>query len=250
MNNNLMEILQKFNNICKHGWYLVPQRGYGENGLLFEKLIGLNNNELPVADYNGVEIKVQSLASSYPITLFSLSLDGPSPFELQRLVKRYGAYDKHFLNSKVMYVSLNSRTYSSWGRFIRFKLFCDIKNEKLYIIVSHSNGKTIEKKAFWSFATLKKTLFQKMPLLCIVRSISKFSNNKKYIKFSDINFYRLKSFDNFIYEICNGNIEVQIKYGIHKSGKNMGKSYNHGISFKIYDCNLLNIFEEIFLQKK
>ena len=97
---------------------------------------------------------------------------------------------------------------------------------------------------------MKKTLFQKMPLLCIVRSISKFSNNKKYIKFSDINFYRLKSFDNFIYEICNGNIEVQIKYGIHKSGKNMGKSYNHGISFKIYDCNLLNIFEEIFLQKK
>lgn len=249
MENTFIQLIEKFKNIKNRNWIIVPRRGYGENGLLFENLLGLKNNEFSIADYNGVEIKVQNIRSKYPITLFSLSLDGPEPFAIQQFVQRYGVYDTYFKDSKIMYIKLNSLDYSSWGRFLKMKLYCDKKNKKLFIIVSHSNGKIIEKRAFWSFDSLQNVIYRKLSFLCIVNNSCKFFNGVKYIKYNDIHFYKLISFENFIDAISNGRVYVQIKYGIYKFGNRAGKPYNHGIAFQINYDDLNSFFEEIYYKK-
>ena len=249
MNYSLEELYNKFEVIKKHGWYVVPERGYGRNGLFFENLLGLYNNDLPIADYNGIELKVQSHFSKYPITLFSLSLDGPTPFEIQRFVNSYGVRDLQYPDKKILYIKLSTKEFSKWGAPLRMKLHFDKKNEKLYILVSHSNGKIIEKKAFWDFSKIRDIVDRKLKILCIVYNTTKYLNNTHYIKFDNLCLYNLKNSDLFLSAIENGIVYVQIKYGIYKSGPKAGQSYNHGLAFLINHGDLFMIFDKI-LQKK
>lgn len=250
MNKSIYNLENSFEKIKKMGWIPVPKRGYGENGMIFENLLGIKCNDLPVADYDGVELKVQSKFSKFPITLFSLNLDGPSLFEIQRIVNRYGAFDYMFPASKVMYIVLNAKDFSSWGRSLKMKLCCDIKKRKLYILVSHANGKIIEKIAFWNFSSIKETVERKVSLLCIANCTTKYIDDSKFIKFEEIHFYELLSFEQFINALCDGTISIQIKYGVYKTGEKAGQPYNHGLAFQISPNDLSKIFCSYFLQKK
>lgn len=244
---NLIETLKK---IKMRGWIDMTRAGYGENGLFLESLLNIKHNDLPIPDYNDIELKVQSKYSEYPITLFSLDLNGPEPMELQRLVARYGAYDSMYPNSKILYIRLNHKEYTKWGKSLKMKLHYNKYEKKLYIHVSHKNGKTIEIKSFWYINSILSTMQKKLSNLCIVECQTKTNTFSKYIYYSNFKLYKLLSHDNFIKALLDGKIFVHIKYGIYKSGPKAGLPYNHGISFQVYFKDLNNIFEEVLLQKK
>lgn len=231
--------------ISNQGWIKVPRCGYGENGLLFEELLGIKRNDFSIPDYNGIEIKVQSKYSNYPITLFSLMLDGPEPLALQSFVSRYGAYDNLYANSKVLYITLNTKDYTFWGKTLKMRLFFDRKKQRLYIHVVHSNGKTIELKSYWELSSLYAALTRKVNKLCIIRSETNFFDSSKYIKYTEMNLFTLKSFESFKNALCDGIVSVKIKYGVYKKGPRAGSPYNHGIAFQISYSNLEKIFNKI-----
>ena len=202
-----------------------------------------------MSDFDDIEIKVQSKYSKYPITLFSLTLDGPEPMALQSFVSRYGAYDDQYTNSKVLYITLNAQNYTFWGRTLKMRLFFDKRKQRLYIHVVHSNGKTIELKTYWELSSLYAALVRKVDKLCIIINETKYLNSLKYIKYIDINFFILKSFDDFINSLCDGTVSVKIKYGVYKKGPLAGSPYNHGIAFQVTYSNLEKIFNKIYFKK-
>lgn len=246
MNHNIEVLKKKLNSIIIKDYCCIERKGFGEVGLYLEKLLGISANTFSVADFNGIELKVSNIYSNYPITLFSLSFDGPDLFELTRLVNRFGMTIPEY-DSKILYVKLSTQFFSLWGRYLKFKLINDTEREKIFCMVSNVNGKIIEKRAFWTYKSIYEVIYRKINILCIVYSKSKIVKESKYVKFCDYDFYKLKSEHEFINAICSGKITINIKCGVYKSGKLLGKSYYHGVSFQILKDDLSAIFEPIFL---
>lgn len=51
-------------------------KGYNSIGVTFEQLLGIEQNELEIADYEGIEIKTKRYNSKSYITLFSYAPEG------------------------------------------------------------------------------------------------------------------------------------------------------------------------------
>lgn len=240
--NNLEEKVER---LKEEGWIEVPRKGFGEVGMLIESKLGLDTNSFPVADCDGVEIKVQGQNSKYPLTLFSLTCDGPDFYEMRRLINRFGIKHDTYPDIKVMFLRIKANEYTSWGRYLKFKLYIDWKLERIYIIVAHSNGKIIEKRAFWEFDSLRACIERKILNMCYITVIPIFFNSKKYVKCSDVQFYKCRGFKQFLSLIDQGKIFVNIKTGVYKTGKKAGKPYDHGVGFQISKCDFLELFEKI-----
>lgn len=234
----------KIEMIKNKNWIKLNGHGYGEPGMLFEKELGLNNNDFSVPDFNSIEIKVKSRASKYPITLFSSTCDGPSFYELKRIVKKYGIKDINF-NNKFLFITLSGKNFAYWGRFLKMKLHIDRERQKVFILICHSNGKIIECKSYWEFSTLKKILERKLKFLCYVNYDVTFHHETRFVKFDLGHFFKFKNFDNFIKLMENGDIFINIKFGMYKNGPKLGKSHDHGTAFQIKTEAIPNLFEEI-----
>ena len=245
MKENILTLRRKIDKIKTMGWIQVPRRGYGEVGLLFEGLLGVNNNDFSVPDFAGIEIKVQNRFSRFPLTLFSCTCDGPDFYEIKRIVKKYGIINRKYGDTKFLFISLSCTAFSNWGRYLKMKLYIDHKKQKLYILIAHANGKIIEKKSYWDFSTLKECLERKLKFLCYVVSDSILLNGKKFVKYNEAYFYGLKNFDIFISLLEKGYIVVNIKCGIYKRGPKEGQSYDHGTSFQISTEAISELFEPI-----
>lgn len=241
--NEFQALDKKIKKIKEKGLIAVPNLGSGSVGLLFEKELGLNNNDFAVSDIDGIELKVTKKASCYPISLFSCTCDGPEFFELNRLVDKFGVYDPEYKNTKILYIRLSAKNFTNWGKYLKMKLVVDYKQKKLYIMVAHTNGKVIEKRAFWDFDTLDKSLERKLRYLCYVTYRTSYINKKKYCSFDDVYYLENEGFMRFLELIESGDIFVYIKYGVYKSGCKAGRSYNHGTAFQIKKSSLFCLFK-------
>ena len=75
INESIMNLKEKFEEIKKQG-YIKGQvnKSKGNSGLTFERLIGKENDEFQIADYNGIEIKVKNNNRySYRLSLIHIS---------------------------------------------------------------------------------------------------------------------------------------------------------------------------------
>lgn len=251
MKENFNTLNTKFEAIREKGWIMIPRKGFGEVGMKFEKELGLSNNDFPIADFNGIEIKVKNKNSNYPISLFSCTCDGPELYELKRIVQKFGICYTDNSDTKLLYITLSGRYFSYWGKYLKMKLHVDRRKKKVYILISHANGKIIEKRAFWEFSTLQGILERKLLFLCVVTSESSFINKTRFTRFINAEYLKLRNFDKFIELIENGMIFVNIKFGVYKSGQKKGKSYDHGTAFQIKKIALYNLYEKFdFKQKK
>ena len=57
--NNIDLLINKFNNIKNMGWVSSIKKGSAGIGLTFEHLIGVNENEFEIPDFNGIELKTK-----------------------------------------------------------------------------------------------------------------------------------------------------------------------------------------------
>lgn len=242
MKENILDLKNKIENSILNYYIKLPNNKFTNVGILFEKKLGLESNSFSVADINGIELKVLKKDSIFPITLFNCTCDGPNFFELNRLVNSFGVLDYTY-NTKILYIDLYCNKYSSWGKNLKMKLQIDYKKEMIYIIVAHSNGKIIEKRAYWNFSTLEQLLNRKLKVVCLCSYVIRYANNSRYCKFCNYEFIQFINFEKFLNSLENGYIFVGIKYGIYKRGPKEGKSYNHGTAFRIKKNALFEIFE-------
>lgn len=245
MNESCKNLLKEFKSISKLRWIKGINNFTNGCGLTFESLLNKKTDSLFFPDYQGIEIKCTQRFSRYPITLFSSAFDGPSLYEMNELLNKYGKNDiiykdKKVLNATLVYnkkVLVNNKYY--------FKLEISENEQKLYISIYDSTNKLIERNSFINFETLKTKLEIKLSTLALVFASKKEIDNYPHFRYYKIIFYKLISFKKFIDLLKQNIIIVDICGRVSRSGTEIGRQRNKNLVFKISKDNLKQLFNPI-----
>lgn len=236
---------KEFNRINKLGWIKEKHKGLYSMGYTFENLLNKENDDLPIPDYNNIEIKVMNDNTKTNLHLFNLTPDGDYLFPIKRLLYEIGCPSKENHSEKRLFRSFNTNDYTKlvFGR--KGKIYVNYDLRKVELVILNNKNEDINIGISWSFNYLKERLQLKLKYLAFIRVSSCFICGEGYYHYHDINFYQLKEFDNFINLINNGIIDITFKIGTYKTGNRIGKVYDHGTDFSIKVSDLELLYDKI-----
>lgn len=227
----------------------INKKSKGNAGITFEKLLGKENDNFQIPDYNGIEIKVKNENISKIIRLFTLVPSNSFGFQLKRIRSSYGVNDKQFKNLKTINCCVNTTKDSKLVNGYSFKLAMDYPKEKLFLEIYKCN-KLIEKEIYWDFDDLIKTFYRKLQILAIIYYKKRIQNNNIQFSYTNIRYFKSKTHIIFLNLLEKGIVKINIDLGIYRSGNKKGKIHDNGIFFYIDNCNLEMLYKEIILNKK
>ena len=240
--NNINLLISNFNNIKAMGWVASVKKGNAGVGLTFEHLMGVNQNEFEIPDFNGIELKTKRSKFNSYITLFSATPDGPHFHEVERLRTTYGYPHSKAKEYKVLNVATFANHLNNMGIKYYSKLRLDYNNQKLFLLIYNKNKQLIENEVFWYFDTLKEKLLRKLKILAYINANTKTIDNIEYFKYYKMTIYLLKDFDTFLSLLEQGIIRVNFKINVNLSGPKKGKICDHGTGFDIQEKDLLKLY--------
>ena len=85
----------------------------------------------------------------------------------------------------------------------------------------------------------------KLNTLSIVKACYKKVNDDDYFYYNKINYYKLKTFEDFIFLIEKGIITITFKIGIKKNTDNLGEIHDRGTDFSVLEENIEMLFNKI-----
>lgn len=241
---NIKYLKTIFNSIKEQGYIKSCAAGRGNIGLTFEKLIGKENDNFQVSDFEGIEIKVKHGFSKTVIALFSIVPSGKSFFETKRIRNLFGYPDKDFKDVKVINRSVWAKYKNKLENDYKISLEVNYNEKRIYLVFYDINDNMIDKDTYWDFDDVKNALFRKMNVLALVKAWPKRSDNIYYYRYYDMKFYKLKGFETFLNLINSKKIVLNIQLGVFKSGPKIGQEHDHGITFGIKECDLLELYDE------
>jgi len=244
--NDINKLIQEFKIIAQKGWIKSISKSFGSIGLTFEKELNKKADNMYFPDYYGIEIKCTSRFSRYPLYLFTIAFDGPTFPEINRIVEKYGYYDKKYTDKKVLYEKLNCQYKTTVNNKYQFKLEIDDKEEKLYLCVYDLNDNLTERKSFVYLNSIYNHLMLKLNKLAIVYASNKKINEEKHFRYYKINMYEIISFERFLELLKIGEIDVSLIARIEKSGVDAGRYRNKNLVFQIKKDKINKIFKEIY----
>lgn len=239
------DLKKLFYEVKRKGWIEGCGCNYGSVGNTFEKMLGIQPNELEIPDFNNIEIKTKTKYSDSYTALFNCTPTGPHYHEVERLKNIYGYPDIRFKEYNVLNVSIYSKCKRKVGIKFYFELKVDKANKKIFLLIYDKYKKIIENEVYWDFDILEEKLYRKLKYLAYVKAIKKKINNKEYFKYYKMKIYRLKNFDTFINLIDEGIIRITLKIGIFRDEKKLGKIHDHGTSFCIQEEDLDKLYDLI-----
>lgn len=230
------QLIKKFIEISERKWIKGVNNSTNSVGLTFESLLDKDSDSMYFPDYYGIEIKCSQRFSRYPISLFSLSFDGPELYEMNRLLRTYGKKDVIYKNTFQLqgsiYVNKNSKINNNY-----FKLKIDKESKKIIICIYDLNHKLIEAKTYIDFETIKSRLELKLSNLAVVYASKKVIYEDLYFRYYQITMYSLKSFETFIELLEKDQIKVAIVGRVSRSGEEQGRQRNKNLVFSVEkDC--------------
>lgn len=244
MKNNFNYLKNEFYRIKKIGFVACsrPNNIDGGIGNTFEDLLGVYENNRKEADFKGFEIKSKRASNSSFVSLFTKSPDNPLAAN-SFLREKFGeARDESHPTKKKLYASVfGNRDSLVYSKF-RMKLKVDRQNQTLTldIVEIYSDKKY---SVSWNFETLLKAS-AKMKDLFLVLAVTKTENNIKKYHFHEGEIYEDFDFEKFLAAIENGLIMFDIRIGVYNSGKNYGKTHDHGSGFRIKAENLHFLYKK------
>jgi len=245
MNKNYNNLINEFKNISKRRWIQGINNYTNSAGLTFENLLNKKADSMYFPDYEGIEIKCTQRFSRYPITLFSSAFDGPSLYEMNRILSKYGKNDVIYKDKKLLNAEINTNTKTLVNNKYYFKIEIAKDDKKLYLAIYDLNNKLIEKDAYISFETLKQRLDLKLSTLALVYASKRLINNIPYFRYYKIEIYNLISFENFIKLIENDTIKINIIGRVSRSGNETGRQRNKNLVFQIKKEDINKLFKII-----
>ena len=243
------ELKALFYQIKSKGWIESDTDNLGSIGHTFEKLLGVQTNELELPDFEGIEIKTKNKYSSSHTTLFCCTPTGPHFHEVERLKDLYGYPDSKLKEYNV----LNTSVYSNYKNKVAVKYYFELKvdkeKQKIFLFIFNNKKELIEDIVYWDFDILEEKLYRKLKYLAFVKADKLYKQKKRYFKYYSMKIYKLKDFETFINLIENGIIRISLKIGIFRSGKKIGQIHDHGTSFCIEENNLEKLYDLIEVYK-
>lgn len=239
--------IKKFKEISGKNWMPGVNKSTNSVGLTFEKMLDKKADSMFFPDYYGIEIKCSQRYSGYPISLFSLALDGPKFYETNRILEKYGKIDLKYPNRKILTGEVKVNDYSLINGKYFFKLKIDRNTGRIYICIYDINYHLIEKNTYVEFSTIKNRLEIKLHNMALVLASKKIIDNHPHFRYYQINLYKLKSFETFIDLLEKDIIKVKIELRISRSGIEEGRQRNKGLVFQISKEDIDLLFDQTFM---
>lgn len=233
MNKNYEELKNLFENIKSLGWVETHRKGNTGIGKTFEDLLEKKEDNLSLPDFKDIEIKSQRTATNSMITLFTKSPDYPTSVNTI-LRENFGNTSSKYNNKKILHTTINAKDFNTHISGNNFKILIDRNFKRLVLQVQDNKTKEIiYENAYWSFENIQKALEHKLKYIAIVSANEKIENSKNYFKFTDIMLITGITLEKFLEALENGDIFIDIRIGVYNSGKNKGKTHDHGTGFRI-----------------
>ena len=135
MDESCKNLLKEFKAISKLQWIKGINNFTNSCGLTFESLLNKKSDSMFFPDFQGIEIKCTQRFSRYPITLFSSAFDGPSLYEMNQLLNKYGKNDIIYKNRKILNATLSCNKQILVNNKYYFKLEVAEDEERLYLSI-------------------------------------------------------------------------------------------------------------------
>ncbi len=148
--------------------------------------------------------------------------------------------DENHSDKKKLYASVFGHRASIIYSKYKMKLKVDRSNNKLHLIINDLKDKNLSNVS-WDIETLKKSS-TKMKDLFLVFADTQVVNKKNQYHFTSGEIYLDFDFENFLKEIEKGGIMFDIRIGVYNSGKNYGKTHDHGSGFRVKAKNFKNLY--------
>lgn len=245
MDENIQQkLLKQFIKISDKKWLRGVNNTTNSVGLTFEYLLNKKTDSMYFPDYQGIEIKCTQRFSRYPISLFSLSFDGPNLYEMNRLLITYGKQDVKYNEKLQLQGSLFVNKYNLINNNL-FKLKIDKENRKIIVAIYDLNYQLLEEKTYIDFETIKSRLELKLTNLAVIYASKKIIDNNLYFRYYLIEIYKLKSFNKFIELLEKDYIKVSIIGRVSRTGIEEGRQRNKNLVFSISKDQIDLLFQKV-----
>ena len=221
----------------------------GGAGNTFEHHLGVLENNLTEADFEGFEIKTKKQFTHSAMSLFTKK-PSTSEFGDQYMRQQFGLPDKNYPKVKCFRTSVYAHRFSEVYKRYKIKLNVKRKEKKLFYEVYDLDEKLFDNNVFWTFDSIK-TGSIKLNNMFVVNAVTKKINGKDHFKYIEaLVLMNYKSFDNLIDLIEEGIVRYDNRLGVYgpetktKNGKSLaGTPHNHGGGLRIMPKNIKRLFD-------
>jgi hypothetical protein len=221
----LDEFRENFARIRSLGFVQSLRRGPTGVGHTFEQLLGLNENNIALADIGFADIKAHRAGSSSMVTLFSADR-GAWRMNPLDAVRRFGARDNQ--NRMSLFVTL-AREPNAAGLFLRI--------DEETISARHTSGEIL---AEWQLDYLAERFRRKFPALLLVTAVSEMRDGVEWFHFTRAQLLTDTSPERIREAILAENILVDLRlYERETSAR------NHGTGFRAREDCLPALFRNV-----
>jgi len=232
------ELVKLFNEIRDRGWIETTRHGDQCLGNAFEDLIGKKEDNKSVADFYDIELKSHRTMTQSMVSLFSKSPSYPKGVNTY-LRETYGSVDEQF-GKKVLNTTVSGLKENTHKGGHSFKLVVNREEERIYLQIRNlTTNEIVKDDIYWGFNVLQTALEKKLKKIAILYGDEKDENGKHYVRYTSMKILQGLTLDNMLSCIENGELYIDIRIGVYASGKNIGKTHDHGSAFRIHLYNLL-----------
>lgn len=241
-----MQVLKELKNkIITNKWIESKSKGNSGVGITLESLLQKEKENFEIPDYKGIELKAKCSKKETHITLFSAVPDSYL-FEIKRILQEYGYPDSQYPQFNIFNLSVYGNRRIKLNDHY-FKLYVDWENKKVILRIYDKKLNIVDELTSWSFDILQEKLERKLSKLAFVHAERKFEHNTVFFKYTQIDFYKLTSFEKFLILIENGMVRITFRISVYKDEKRLGQIYDHGTCFSIDENDISRLFEKIEL---
>lgn len=246
--NHREEIINFFRIIKNKGWINYERSQGKSDGLLgniFEDLFGISENNDNSSDYFEYEFKTKKNESNSLISLFNMTI---KTFRNVNTTIResYGVVDNSS-GKKIFNSTISGDKWNTHRGGYGFKIDAPVNSDKVYLKIKDlANELEIDNnRYFWFKKDIVKNLENKIKNCCYFEG--EIDENKKMVKFNKLKVLENIDQNNFCKLLESGDIKIDFRIGVYKTGKNKGKTHDHGTAFRIKKNKIHEIFKDIEL---
>lgn len=242
LNQNEQQLVNLFRDIKNQEW--IPTKRHGDQclGNTFEDLIGKTEDNRPVADFRGIEIKSHRETTKSLVTLFSKAPSYPKRANTF-LRTKYGVDEDQF-GYPVLNTTVRGDCENTHRGGYGYKAEIDYKNNRIKLLIRNlKTGEYEDNDIYWSFQVVENAINQKIHTIAIVSGEECFSpNGYRCVKYSRMDLIKGITLDQLLRALSEGKLFIDIRIGVYASGKHEGKQHDHGTAFRMYLKDLLETY--------
>ena len=217
------ELFERVRGIIAHGWYDLPEIGFGGTGapgLYLESLLGLRANPMDTPDAaGGWELKWYTDRTSL-VTLFHKEPDGPHAI-MRCMVRHYGWKDAQ---------GRLSFRHTIRGKSDRFRI--DDSGGQLVVRPLKGNGPI----PYWSHTELVAAAGAKLRRLLLVKG----ERRDRKVRYLQADAFETFNLPDFILEVLRGDIVIDFDCREARPGSDGLR--NHGTKFRVAPLSICRLY--------